>query len=158
MSGEEVSAAFRTAMRRLASAVAVVTAKGPDGPTGMAATSLTSMTMDPPAILVCVNRSASLHACLSEGTPFTVSLLARHQRDVSAAFGGAVPREQRFGVGQWTADERGLLILDEAQANLSCVAELLVPYGTHTVVIGKVDSVRLSGEVDPLIYQDGKYL
>jgi flavin reductase len=155
---DETPAAFRAAMRRLSSAVAVVTARGPDGPTGMAATSVTSMTVDPPALLVCVNRSASLHSCLAEGAPFSVNLLSRSQQDVSAAFGGAVPREQRFAVGRWVPDDRGLPILDEAQANLSCTAELLIPYGTHTVVIGRVEAVRLSDAVDPLIYQDGKYL
>ncbi len=155
---DDVSTAFRSAMRRLASAVAIVTAEGPDGPTGMAATSITSLTMDPPAILVCVNRSASLHSCLAEGASFSVSLLAKNQKDISAAFGGAVPRSARFTVGEWSTDSNNLPILEQAQANLSCNAEVLIPYGTHTVVIGRVNAVRLSGDVDPLIYQDGKYL
>lgn len=149
---------FRSAMRRLASAVGVVTSIGEDGPTGMAATSITSMTVDPPAVLLCVNRSASIHACLTQGAPFAVSILSRHQSDVSGAFGGAVARELRFTVGRWTPDHRGMAMLDEAQANLSCTVDVLLPYGTHSVVIGKVDAVRLSATVEPLIYQDGLYL
>lgn len=150
--------AFKGAMRRLASAVGVVTAKGPDGMTGMAATSITSLTMVPPAVLVCVNRTASLHACLSQGSLFNVNILSRHQRDVSAAFGGAVPRELRFTVGTWVPDHRGLPMLEEAQANLSCTVDAIMPYGTHSIVVGKVEAVRLSGDVAPLIYQDGSYL
>ena len=154
----DLVADFRGAMRRLASAVGVVTAIGEDGPTGMAATSITSMTVDPPAVLVCVNRSASIHACLTQGAAFNVSILSRHQQEVSAAFGGKVARELRFTIGQWTPDHRGIAMLDGAQANLSCTVDVLVPYGTHSVVIGRVDAVRLSDAVEPLIYQDGIYL
>lgn len=133
-------------------------AQGPEGFTGMAATSITSLTMEPPAVLVCVNRSASLHACIREGAPFTVNILSRHQRDVSAAFGGAVARELRFTVGQWTPDPRGIPMLDDTQANLCCVVDGIMAYGTHSIVVGRVEHVRLTGEVAPLIYQDGSYL
>lgn len=154
----DVVAGLKGAMRRLASGVAIVAALGDDAPVGMAATSITSLTMDPPAVLVCVNRSAGLHASLSPGCPISINLLSRHQREVSAAFGGAVARELRFRVGGWTFDHHGLPILDDAQANLSCVVDSLAPYGTHSVVIARVEAVRLSAEVDPLIYQDGVYL
>jgi len=154
----DIGADFRLAMRRLASAVGVVTANGKDGPTGLAATSITSMTADPPSVLVCVNRAASIHACLSVGAPFNISILSRHQKDVSVAFGGKVARELRFTIGRWTPDHRGLAMLEEAQANLCCKTDVIVPYGTHSVVIGTVEAVRLSDVVEPLIYQDGQYL
>jgi len=154
----DVTAGLKGAMRRLASGVAIVTALGDDAPVGMAATSITSLTLDPPAVLVCVNRTAGIHAHLADGCPITINLLSRGQRDVSAAFGGAVARELRFGVGQWSLDHYGLPILDEAQANLSCTVDSLVPFGTHSIVIARVDAVRLSDAVDPLIYQDGAYL
>ncbi len=154
----DVVTGLKGAMRRLASGVAIVTALGDEAPIGMAATSITSLTMDPPAVLVCVNRTAGIHAHLSAGCPITINLLSRGQREVSAAFGGAVAREMRFGVGQWSLDPQGLPILDDAQANLSCTVDSLVPYGTHSIVIAKVQAVRLSDAVDPLIYQDGAYL
>lgn len=155
---EELPLAFRNAMRRLASAVGIVTADGPDGPVGMAATSITSLTVEPPAILLCVNRSASIHACLAPDAPLCVSILSRHQQHVSAAFGGAVPREQRFTIGHWSPDRNGLPALAEAQANLSCRIDKLVSYGTHSIVIAQVEGVCLSDDVAPLIYQDGSYL
>lgn len=157
-SGDNVVAGLKGAMRRLASGVAIVTALGDGAPVGMAATSITSLTMEPPAILVCVNRTASIHAHLSAGCPITINLLSRDQQDVSAAFGGAVARELRFGVGAWTADHHGLPILTGAQANLSCSVDQLIPYGTHSIVIARVDTVRLSDMVAPLIFQDGAYL
>ena len=154
----DVVTGLKGAMRRLASGVAIVTALGDEAPVGMAATSITSLTMDPPAILVCVNQSAGIHAHLTPGCPVSINLLSRHQRDVSSAFGGAVAREARFGVGSWTADAHGLPILEEAQANLSCTVDSMTPYGTHSIVIARVQAVRLSDAVDPLIFQDGAYL
>lgn len=156
--GADVPAGLREAMRRLASGVAVVTANGPTGPTGMAATSLTSLSLDPPSLLVCVNREASLHAYLTEGSRFCVNLLSADQRQVAAAFGGAVARPLRFTIGMWSVDGHGVPCLDDAQASLSCAVDRLIPYGTHTVAIGRVDEVRTSGPIAPLIYQDGRYL
>jgi flavin reductase (DIM6/NTAB) family NADH-FMN oxidoreductase RutF len=153
-----MTAGFKGAMRRLASGVAVVVAQGEEGPIGMAATSITSLTMDPPAVLVCVNRSATLHSCLVPGCPITVNLLSRHQQHVSSAFGGGLPREKRFEAGEWVSVPDSLPVLLEAQANLSCRVESIAPYGTHSIVIASVDAVRLSDVVDPLIYQDGAYL
>jgi flavin reductase (DIM6/NTAB) family NADH-FMN oxidoreductase RutF len=155
---EALKSTFRASMRRLASAVAVVTVQGDDDFVGMAATSVTSLTLDPPAVLVCVNRTAGLHSCLAVGTPICINLLSSHQSDVSTAFGGGLPRAERFSVGRWGRDAHGLPALDEAQANLSCVVESIVAYGTHSIVVARVAEVRLGGPVSPLIYQDGAYL
>ncbi len=155
---DELPALFRSAMRRLAASVSIVVAKGDDGPIGMAATSITSLTVDPPAVLVCVNRATSLHALLVPTAPLSVNLLSKHQHDVSAAFGGGLPREERFKVGSWVAGENGLPSLDEAQANLECVVDAMLAYGTHSIVIARVLRAKVSESVAPLIYQDGAYL
>ena len=145
-------------MRRLAASVTVVVAKGDSGPVGMAATSVTSLTVDPPAVLVCVNRATALHALLEPTAPLSVNLLSKDQQDVSAAFGGGVPREQRFTVGTWDEGESGLPKLAGAQANLSCVIDAMLAYGTHSIVIARVLKAQVSEHVAPLIYQDGAYL
>jgi flavin reductase (DIM6/NTAB) family NADH-FMN oxidoreductase RutF len=149
---------FKSAMRRLAASVAVVVVRGDDGPVGMAATSVTSLTVDPPALLVCVNRATSIHASLNPGAPISVNLLSDHQSEVSAAFGGGMAHEQRFAVGVWNMGPQGLPELAEAQANLACVVDTILAYATHSIVIARVVDVRISGEVAPLIYQDGTYL
>lgn len=145
-------------MRRLAASVSIVVAKGDAGPVGMAATSITSLTVDPPAILVCVNRMTSLHALLEPAAPLSVSLLSRHQKEVSAAFGGGVRGTDRFGVGKWETGSNGLPQLAEAQANLDCVIDAMLAYATHSIVIARVLKVKVGDEVAPLIYQDGGYL
>lgn len=151
-------AEFRAAMRRLAASVAIVVAQGENGPVGMAATSITSLTVDPPAILVCVNRTTSLHALLVPTAPLSVNLLSKHQHHVSAAFGGGVPRDERFQVGSWIVRDHGLPELAEAQANLYCVIDAMLAYGTHSIVIARVLSASVSETIAPLIYQDGAYL
>lgn len=155
---DDLPALFRSAMRRLAASVTVVVAKGDSGPVGMAATSVTSLTVDPPAVLVCVNRATALHALLEPTAPLSVNLLSKDQQDVSAAFGGGVPREQRFTVGTWDEGENGLPKLAGAQANLSCVIDAMLAYGTHSIVIARVLKAQVSDHVAPLIYQDGAYL
>ena len=155
---EDLPDTFKAAMRRLAASVSIVVAKGDEGPGGMAATSITSLTVDPPAVLVCVNRMTSLHALLVPTAPLSVNLLARHHRDVSMAFGGGVPREDRFKVGDWQEAANGLPMLVDAQANLECVIDAMLAYGTHSIVIARVIRARVSDTVAPLIYQDGSYL
>lgn len=155
---EELPGLFKAAMRRLAASVSIVVAKGDEGPIGIAATSITSLTVDPPALLVCVNRTTSLHALLVPTAPLSINLLARNQQDVSAAFGGGTPREERFRIGEWVEGDNGLPSLSSAQANLECVIDAMLAYGTHSIVIARVLRARISDGVDPLIYQDGRYL
>ena len=155
---EELPAQFRAAMRRLAASVAVVAARGENGPVGMAATSVTSLTADPPAVLVCVNRATALHGLLVPTAPLSVNLLARDQQDVSAAFGGGVPQDERFRIGEWREGPDGVPELVGAQANLACVIDAMLAYGTHSIVIARVLRATVSDAVTPLIYQDGAYL
>lgn len=155
---EDLPDTFKAAMRRLAASVSIVVARGDEGPVGMAATSITSLTVDPPAVLVCVNRMTSLHALLVPTAPLSVNLLARHHREVSQAFGGGTPRAERFLVGDWQEAANGLPMLADAQANLECVIDAMLAYGTHSIVIARVIRARVSDTVAPLIYQDGSYL
>lgn len=155
---DELPSVFKAAMRRLAASVSVVVAKGDDGPIGIAATSITSLTVDPPAVLVCVNRLVKLHALLLPTAPLSVNLLSADQKDVSAAFGGGLPQDQRFSVGDWRDTDLGLPELAGAQANLHCVIDAMLAYGTHSIVIARVLRARVSDTVSPLIYQDGAYL
>jgi flavin reductase (DIM6/NTAB) family NADH-FMN oxidoreductase RutF len=155
---EELPVLFKAAMRRLAASVAIVVAKGENGPVGIAATSITSLTVDPPAVLVCVNRAASLHGLLVPTAPLSVNLLSGSQQSVSAAFGSRMPHNERFTVGNWLENEAGIPELAGAQANLFCVIDAMLAYGTHSIVIARVLGAKVSDDVAPLIYQDGQYL
>lgn len=149
--------AFRGAMRRFASAVAVVTGTRDGEWVGMAATSVTSLSMEPSALLVCINRVARIRAALEQGAPFVVNLLDRRHEAISAAFGGAVSAGERFSLGSWTAGASGVPALDDAIAAIECLVDAEIEYGSHTIIVGRVQSVRLSEQATPLIYLDGQY-
>ncbi|WP_034995369.1 flavin reductase family protein [Beijerinckia mobilis] len=154
----DLVATFKTAMRRLAASVTVVTASKDKERFGITATAVTSVTTQPPAILVCVNRTTSVHSVLQLGTPFCVNLLHHQHVEISNAFGGFVKCDDKFAFGTWQDDEQSVPFLVDAQANLFCVVDGLFDYGTHTIVIGKVTSILTTGDVAPLIYQNGGYL
>ncbi len=124
----------------------------------MAATSVTSLTIDPPAVLICVNRSTLLHGLIVPTAGLSVNLLSRDQQDVSTAFGGGLPQDERFRIGDWREGFNGLPELAGAQANLSCVIDAMLAYGTHSIVIARVLRATVSDVVTPLIYHDGAYL
>lgn len=153
-----LSDAFKGAMRRLASGVAVIALQEEGRRYGMSATSVTSLSMTPPSLLVCISRSASLRPRLAHGTRFGINLLSEDQREVAEAFGGAAKGEDRFEKGSWSLSEGGAPALKDALAVIDCQVESLVEYGSHTIVIGKVARVGLGETADPLIYVNGTYL
>lgn len=155
---QELVSLFKNAMRRLAASVTVVTAVKEQEKCGITATAVTSVTTNPPAMLVCVNRSASVHSVLKKGAPFCVNLLHHQHVDISNAFGGFFKCEDKFAYGTWHENDHKVPYLADAQANLFCTVDGEIDYGTHTIVIGKIESITIAGEVAPLIYQNGSYL
>ena len=92
------------------------------------------------------------------GKPFCINLLASDHGPVSSAFGGKMRPEERFSMGLWQVDGDGPPYLSDAQANIFCVVDAVMDYGTHTIFIGKVNAVRLHGDVRPLIFGDGRFI
>jgi flavin reductase (DIM6/NTAB) family NADH-FMN oxidoreductase RutF len=153
---EELAAQTKLALRRLASAVAVVTCR--DGGTrhAMTATAVSAMSMQPPSMIVCVNRSSAFHAAISRAGNFAINILHRGQEQISKGCGGTVRGEERFGLGGWS-EEHGVPVLPDAQACIVCAMEDRFEYGSHTIFLGRVTRVGIHGAVDPLIYVDGRY-
>ena len=150
-------ASFRDAMRRLAATVTIISTGGPTRRHGITATAVTSLSMDPPSLLVCVNRSSSLHALLSKNDRFCVNLLRSEHAGLSDAFSGKLPSEERFRHGTWLEDQDGLPFLADAQASIFCRKQTAIEHGSHSIFIGLVESVLKTDDVCPLVYSDGKY-
>lgn len=148
---------FRQSMRRLASAASIVACECNEDWFGLSATSVTSLSMGQPSLLVCLNRSASLAPMLHQDKPFSVNLLDRRHQHVSNAFGSSSLRAERFRDGGWQLLERGVPVMAEAIASVECDVDGLVEFGSHIIVIGEVRHVRIGEGVDPLIYCNGKY-
>ncbi len=154
---EELRASFKLAMRRFPAAVSVITAADETRRHGMTATAVTSLSLDPPSLIVCINRTTLLHDIMQVGRSFCVNVLRCNQADLSAAFSGAVPPEARFALGNWLTSAQGHTYLADAQVNVFCRKVAAVPYGTHTIFIGEAEAVEVSDPIEPLIYQDATY-
>ncbi|KEQ19625.1 hypothetical protein GZ78_06945 [Endozoicomonas numazuensis] len=148
---------MKQSMRRLASSVSVVSSTNGSERHAMAATSVTSLSMDPPSLLVCVNKSTAMHEVLDEGVDFCINVLSQSQAEVSSACGGKLRGEERFTVGNWKESASGLPYLADAQSVLFLEQDGRYEYGTHTIFIGRVKDVQNSEAIDPLIYVDGRY-
>ncbi len=148
---------FRTSMRRHASGVCIVTAGLGEDVNGMAVTAASSFTMEPPSILVCINRSASISESLGEGDRFGLTVLGNHHQDVAAAFSRKPSGRPRFDHGRWILRPGGTPWLEDAPANLSCVVDQQLTYGTHLALVGRVLHVRLGPDTPSLVYRDGRY-
>lgn len=153
----EVGNQFRHAMRRVASTVCIVTAADGGRRHGMTVTAVTSVSMGPPTLLVCINRTCTLHEILLSAKRFCVNVLGSAQKDVAAAFSGGIPPAERFIQSDWVWSEDGVGRLTQAQAVIVCRKEAMLPYASHTVFVGGVEDVHLAETADPLIYCSGRY-
>jgi flavin reductase (DIM6/NTAB) family NADH-FMN oxidoreductase RutF len=153
---DPLAAQTKLALRRLASAVVVVTCRDGEARHAMTATAVTAMSMQPPSMIVCVNGASGFHAAISRACDFAINILNRDQVDISKGCGGNARGEDRFGLGGWS-EENGVPVLPDAQARIVCAKEDRFDYGSHTIFLGRVTSVGMHGAVDPLIYVDGRY-
>jgi flavin reductase (DIM6/NTAB) family NADH-FMN oxidoreductase RutF len=153
----QTALALREGLRRLAKAVVVITCRHGGERFAMTATAVSELSMDPPSLLICVNRTASLHAPLAANAGFCVNILHHSHTDISALCSGKEKGEARFALGRWQDDDGGTPYLADAQASFLCRQEQSLDYGTHRVVIGLVEKVLIHGTVDPLVYVDGTY-
>lgn len=146
---------FRAAMSRFVSGVTVVTALGTDSlPSGITVSAFSSVSLDPPLVLACVDKRASLHDCLTEGKQFAVNILAEDQEHLSRRF--ASKDQQRFELTGYRSGSGGAPLLEGALAHIQCRVLHAYPGGDHTIIVGEVESVS-AGEDRPLAYYRGDY-
>ncbi|HWW49682.1 MAG TPA: flavin reductase family protein [Xanthobacteraceae bacterium] len=153
---EELLQSFRSAMRHVAATVYAVTTGHGGGRYGILATAVSSLSFDPPSLLVCVNRSASLHAPLASAEIFCVNVLGLGNRDVAEHF-ASCPAEERFAVGEWE-EAHGVPLLATAQSSFVCRRRHCHEYGTHTIFIGELIVAKHRADAAPLTYYDRRYI
>lgn len=148
---------LKLSLRRLAKAVAVITSANRNGRYAMAATAVSELSMDPPSMLICVNRSASLYPVLAGGADFIINILHHSQVEIARRCAGAAKGEERFEGAEWLATDLGIPRLSGAQASIVCRNARQIDYGTHGIFIGDVVEAYVSGPPEPLIYLDGRF-
>ena len=148
---------FKKALQLWASGVSVVTTSSEKfGAQGMTVTAFTSVSVNPPQVLVCINDSADTGAGIEESQSFAVNILNADQQDISNQFAGGTSQQQRFENTDWKAGITGAPILNNSLMSLDCKVVEKVLAGTHWIIIGEVqDCVCRSGE--PLLYYRGAY-
>jgi flavin reductase (DIM6/NTAB) family NADH-FMN oxidoreductase RutF len=124
-------------------------------PVGFTANSFTSVSLDPPLLLVCPGRNAASLSAIRHTGLFGVSVLSSAQRDVAERF--ATRGVDRFSHGEWVESESGVLLLEGACANFACSLANDIEAGDHQVLIGRIDSFRSAGDRNPLLYLRGRY-
>ena len=148
---------FKKALQLWASGVTVVTTSSEKfGVQGMTVTAFTSVSVNPPQVLVCINDSAESGVGIEESQSFAVNILNADQQDLSNQFAGGTSQQQRFENTDWKAGITGAPILNNTLMSLDCKVVEKVLAGTHWIIIGEVqDCVCRSGE--PLLYYRGAY-
>ena len=147
---------LRDALGCFATGVTVVTCIGPDGkPVGLTANSFTSVSLDPPLLLVCIHKMAGCADAFSEAGHFAVNVLQNEQQPASIRF--ATKDEDRFGATPWSEGEFGPPILKDSLGVFECERFQVHDGGDHHILVGRVMKASFDAALDPLLYFRGKY-
>ena len=148
---------FKKALQLWASGVTVVTTTSEQlGPQGMTVTAFSSVSANPPQILVCLNQNADTVNGIEASQYFAVNVLRADQQDVSNQFAGGASQAERFANTAWTASASGSPLLNDSIVSLDCKVIDKVLAGSHWIVIGEIqETVCRTGE--PLLYFSGAY-
>lgn len=147
---------LRSAFRRHAAGVAVITARGDAGPVGFTATSLTSVSAEPPLLSFGISTGASSWPAIAESEHVGVHILGEHQQELAATF--ARSGADRFGPPTaWRDGPEGVPVLDEVLAWLVCRVVGRVPAGDHRIVLAEVVLGDPTGTGSPLLYHQGRF-
>ena len=147
---------LRDALGCFATGVTVVTClDGERQPIGLTANSFTSLSLDPPLLLVCVAKPAASAGPLSEAEHFAVNVLQTQQQPASITFSTRV--EDRFGSTPWSMGEHGVPVLLDSLSVFECARHAIHDGGDHFILVGEVKKATFEPGLDPLLYFRGSY-
>ena len=147
---------LRDALGCFATGVTVVTCFDPDGrPVGITANSFTSVSLDPPLLLVCIHKEAACASALADAQHFAVNVLQTGQQPASIRF--STRQEDRFGANDWSRGEFGAPVLRESLGVFECERHAVYEGGDHHILVGEVVKASFDANVDPLLFFRGRY-
>lgn len=150
--------AFRQALARLAAGVSIVTTIDQDGARlGLTATAVTSVSLDPPLVLVCIDKRSHSGEAIQDGAPFIIHFLADDQEGLARQFASRAP--DKFAGIAYEMSEHGCPRLEGVLASVECVPYEIYPGGDHTICVGRVVDVRVSAaDASPLVYFRSQFM
>lgn len=149
---------LKAALRQLGGGVSVITAGEGAERTGATVTSATALSMDPPRMVVLLNRASSTWPIVERFGHFSVNILGAGHEDLANRFAGrgGLKGHERYHGAEWTTLASGAPVLADALASVDCVVEEAIERHSHVIVIGNVVAVR-SSQGPSLAYRDGRY-
>ena len=150
---------FKAAMRGFVGSCSLITTGAGAAASGLVVTSGISLTADPPMILACVNRASSNWPLLRDHGHFGWSALGAAHQAVAERFSGSggVQGLARYAGADWIEEENGARTLAGAPLAFACAVDEMIDRGTHSIVIGRVLSIRTTPQAGALIYWNGAY-
>jgi flavin reductase (DIM6/NTAB) family NADH-FMN oxidoreductase RutF len=147
---------LRDALGCFATGVTVVTCVDEEGgPAGLTVNSFTSVSLDPPLLLVCLHKMAASSTALIEADNFAINVLQTEQQPASITFSTRV--EDRFGTTPWSCGEAGAPILKDSLCVFECERFAVYDGGDHHILVGQVTKASFDAGLDPLLYFRGSY-
>lgn len=152
------SDAFLAAMRHAVTAVSLVTTNGQAGELGITVSAFSSVSAEPPLVLVCIKRQSQIEGMIRRNGVFCVNVLSANQSELANAFAGRSDQIEPydFSAAQWTHGITGARRLVGATASFECEMYNAIEAGTHSILIGRVIGLVASEEI-PLAYQNRAY-
>ncbi len=148
---------FRRVMSFWATGVSVVSAEGEEGPAGATANALSSLSLDPPLVLVCFDLSSRTLGAVRDSERFCINVLAEGQEEVARIFATKRSQEEKFAATRHRS-VLGTPVIDGCLGFLVCGLESEVERGDHVIAIGEVLQARVDDEVSPLLFYRSDYL
>ena len=146
---------LRRVMGHFATGVTVITTKDKEGnPQGLTANAFMSLSLNPPLVLISVDKGATCYGCFEPNNSFTVNFLSEDQEDVSRRF--ATKGADKFADLNWHAGSNGAAVIGGALGSVECKITQCHDGGDHTIVVGEILNVAANGE-RPLLFFKGKY-
>lgn len=146
---------FRSLLGRFPSGVTVVTTKAADrSDQGMTVSAFCSVSLEPPLVLMCIEKTASVHEALTSAPAFVVNILSAKQEQIARRF-SIVDIDRFEGIG-FSRSRNGIVVLDDVLGVIECNRFALHDAGDHTIVVGKVETGRTESGA-PLLYYRGGY-
>lgn len=150
-------AEFRAVLGRFPTGVTVVATCEGQAPVGLTVNAFASISLDPPLVMISIDKHSHLHDAIPQARIFAVSMLTTEQQELSKRFAGQTgDRTDRFRGVNWRTEATGAPILSDALAWVDCRVEAIYDGGDHSIILGRVEALGATND-DPLLYYRGRY-
>jgi len=148
---------LKQAMRIFPQGVTVATMTGPNGPTGLTVSSFTSISLEPPLVLISIAKGSAIHDLFREAKAYAINFLADDQKSVSDTFAGRTRATDRFEGLRLSKGVTGSPIIDGVRVAIECRAWQVYEGGDHSILVGEVVSAKTFNTKRPLVYYSQQY-